>query len=127
VKPNWIEPEWGFPKGKRNYNESDMDCAIREFGEETGINIDKDRIIMNIAPYEEKFCGSNYKTYKNKYLLANLEYEPVSLVPDQDCNEISAIKWKTFKECIACMRPYNLEKKRILSSIDILLKTLVAF
>lgn len=124
IKPNWLEPEWGFPKGKRNYNESDTDCAIREFEEETGLSLNKDHIVANIAPYEEKFCGSNYKTYKNKYMLAKMEYNS-----NQNCNvdsnEISAIKWKTFKECIACMRPYNLEKKRTLSSVDILLKTLV--
>jgi hypothetical protein len=50
----WLEPEWGFPKGKRNYNETDIDCAMREFYEETGF---KSRnmifIVNNIAPYEE--------------------------------------------------------------------------
>jgi 8-oxo-dGTP pyrophosphatase MutT (NUDIX family) len=104
-----------------------MDCAIREFVEETGLSLNKDQIVVNIAPYEEKFCGSNYKTYKNKYMLAKMEYDSNqnAIVPDVDSNEISAIKWKTFKDCIACMRPYNLEKKRTLSSVDILLKTLV--
>jgi len=127
IKPNWLEPEWGFPKGKRNYNESDMDCAIREFVEETGLPINNHQIVVNIAPYEEKFCGSNYKTYKNKYMLAKMEYNPDenAMVPDPESNEISAIKWKTFKDCIACMRPYNLEKKHTLSTVDILLKTLV--
>lgn len=126
VKPNWLEPEWGFPKGKRNYNESDLDCASREFCEETGLPLDKQCIVMNIAPYEEKFCGSNYKTYKNRYLLAKFDYTPAkSYIPDIESNEISDIQWKTFKECISCMRPYNLEKKRMLSSIDILLKTLI--
>jgi 8-oxo-dGTP pyrophosphatase MutT (NUDIX family) len=124
-KTAWTEPEWGFPKGKRNYNESDLDCAVREFEEETGLHMNKKNIVANIAPYEEKFCGSNYKTYKNKYLLASLEYSDNKvIVPDAESNEISAIEWKTFKECIACIRPYNLEKKRMLSSIDILLKTL---
>ena len=33
---NWTEPEWGFPKGRRNYQESDLHCALREFSEETG-------------------------------------------------------------------------------------------
>ena len=35
-KTNWITPEWGFPKGRRNYMETDNSCAIREFNEETG-------------------------------------------------------------------------------------------
>ena len=32
-KTNWTEPEWGFPKGRRNYLENDLTCAIREFKE----------------------------------------------------------------------------------------------
>ena len=33
---NWNEPEWGFPKGRRNFQEKDLTCALREFEEETG-------------------------------------------------------------------------------------------
>ena len=28
-------PEWGFPKGRRNFKEKDIECAIRECCEET--------------------------------------------------------------------------------------------
>ena len=34
----WVEPEWGFPKGRRNPHESDLNCAIREFQEETNLS-----------------------------------------------------------------------------------------
>ena len=30
-------PEWGFPKGRRNLKERDRECAVREFSEETGL------------------------------------------------------------------------------------------
>ena len=30
---------WGFPRGKINKNERDLDCAIREVYEETGFNL----------------------------------------------------------------------------------------
>jgi hypothetical protein len=33
---SWDEPEWGFPKGRRDTEESDWVCALREFTEETG-------------------------------------------------------------------------------------------
>ena len=33
----WEETEWEFPKGRRNQNEKDIICALREFEEETGI------------------------------------------------------------------------------------------
>jgi len=29
----WNEPEWEFPKGRMQQNETEMDCAIREFEE----------------------------------------------------------------------------------------------
>ena len=35
---NYEEPEWGFPKGRRNYQEKDIDCAKREFIEESGLS-----------------------------------------------------------------------------------------
>ena len=34
----WEEPEWGFPKGRRNNLENDLNCALREFEEELGIS-----------------------------------------------------------------------------------------
>jgi 8-oxo-dGTP pyrophosphatase MutT (NUDIX family) len=117
----WEEPEWGFPKGRRNYNETDLDCSIREFSEETGINLDKNKIVNNISPFEEIFFGSNYKSYKHKYFLTYMDFENIEPAI-QELNEISEIKWKPYTECIASIRPYNLEKKRMLSNIDILLK-----
>jgi ADP-ribose pyrophosphatase YjhB (NUDIX family) len=120
----WDEPEWGFPKGKRNYNESDIDCAMREFYEETGI---KSRnmtfVINNLAPYEEIFMGSNYKSYKHRYFLMYVDYNTsvAEKMTDVDKFEVSKVEWKSFNECLGAIRHYNLEKKRILSNINIVL------
>jgi 8-oxo-dGTP pyrophosphatase MutT (NUDIX family) len=35
-KTTWDCPEWGFPKGRRNSYESELNCALREYEEETG-------------------------------------------------------------------------------------------
>ena len=35
------EPEWGFPKGRRDGYENDIDCALREFKEETFIELEE--------------------------------------------------------------------------------------
>jgi hypothetical protein len=43
----WPETEWEFPKGRRNYQEKDLDCAIREFQEETGLCKNDIHIIEN--------------------------------------------------------------------------------
>lgn len=108
----WMEAEWGFPKGRRNYNEKDVDCALREFVEETGYS--QGSIIENIQPFEEIFMGSNYKSYKHKYYLMKVDaQESISF----DKTEVSKIEWKSYEECLASIRGYNLEKKTIIDHI----------
>ena len=114
----WQEPEWGFPKGRRNPNENDMDCGLREFLEETGYSINDINIIENIVPFEEIFMGSNYKSYKHKYYLLYMDYENTIKNTEYDNTEVSKVEWKTFEECIQCIRPYNLEKKKLINNIN---------
>ena len=51
-----------------------------------------------------------------------MDYENSEPQLNDKSKEVSGIKWKTYSDCIASIRPYNLEKKRMLSIIDILLK-----
>ena len=111
----WTEAEWGFPKGRKNYNEKDLDGAFREFTEETGYLAKHLKIVENILPFEEIFMGSNYKTYKHRYFLMNLM--PSSTQTKYDTTEIGKVEWKTYKEAMECIRPYNLEKLRLLKNI----------
>jgi ADP-ribose pyrophosphatase YjhB (NUDIX family) len=115
---SWEEAEWGFPKGRRNYNENDMDCALREFSEETGYDKNRLKNIENIQPYEEIFMGSNHKLYKHKYYLMQMNLEGNdSYNKLYDKNEVSKVEWKTYDEVISCIRPYNLEKKEFFKKI----------
>lgn len=114
----WEDPEWGFPKGRRNFQERDYDCAVREFSEETGINKEYLTSIHNIYPYEEIYTGSNYKSYKHKYYLAYIPAEHSENLTNYEITEVSKIEWKTYDECISVMRPYNLEKQRLLTNIN---------
>jgi len=117
----WERAEWGFPKGRRNNQESDLVCALRENQEETGYSISQSDIIHNIAPYEEIFMGSNLKCYKHKYFLAlvNSDIQPTG---DYERSEVSKIKWMTYDECVRKIRPYNIEKKKILSNVMMVLR-----
>lgn len=66
-------PEWGFPKGRRNVDESDLGCAIREFREETGIDVNRHvTVYATVRPFEETFVGSNKVFYRHVYYLAQL-------------------------------------------------------
>ena len=115
----WMETEWEFPKGRRNIQEKDLDCALREFEEETGYSNKMLSVIENLLPFEETFIGSNHKCYKHKYYLAYMN--------DSDCetchenyqkSEVSKLEWKTIDECLESIRPYNLEKKRLITNIN---------
>ena len=126
---DWESPEWGFPKGRRDYQESDLCCAMREFEEETGY--DKTRLILlnNVMPFSEICIGSNYKLYKHSYYIANMK----DSVDIEDGNnndhklfetpETSEVRWFTYEEAIKTIRPYNKEKIDILYRVDTMLKT----
>jgi 8-oxo-dGTP pyrophosphatase MutT (NUDIX family) len=116
-KDDWKEPEWGFPKGRRNFFERDYDCAIREFSEETGYNKNALLNIENILPFEEIFTGSNFKSYKHKYYLLMMTEETCKTPDHFDKSEVSKMEWKTYEECLDSIRPYNLEKKRLLHNV----------
>lgn len=118
---HWNEQEWEFPKGRRNYKETDIECAIREFEEETGFKREHIDLVENIIPYEEYFIGSNFKAYKHKFYLANTTFSTDDLTKFQK-TEVSKMMWMNIDQCLSHIRPYNLEKKKIVSNIDKMLK-----
>ena len=115
---SWLETEWGFPKGRRNHKESDYDCALREFNEETGYNVKYLQNLQNIIPYEEIFTGSNYKSYKHKYFIMYMSYNNSLLQNEFEKTEVSKMEWKSYEQCIASIRPYNKEKMRLIKNIN---------
>lgn len=70
------ENTWFFPKGRKNDYESNLECALREFEEETNIstkhiNVDTDNV------FEEFYIGSNNILYKTVYFTAYIPFIPV--------------------------------------------------
>jgi 8-oxo-dGTP pyrophosphatase MutT (NUDIX family) len=114
---NWTETEWEFPKGRRNFKERDLDCALREFEEETGISSTKLTLIENLLPFEEIFIGTNHKSYKHKYFLAHIN-ESEEYLNNFQLSEVSKLEWKTIDKCLEAIRPYNLEKKNLITNIN---------
>lgn len=121
----WEEPEWGFPKGRRNPNESDMMCAIREFQEETGLRREDFHMIQNTGSLTETFFGSNHVQYCHKYYFAvcpsHVEVE-LNASNDTMTREIGGIKWCTLDEAISKIRPDNIEKQEILMKAGRIMK-----
>lgn len=117
---HWETPEWEFPKGRKKIQEKMVDCAVREFTEETGFTANDIKIIDNVLPYEEVFIGSNIKSYKHKYYLAFLVGNKTPLNSIQ-YSEISKLEWLSYEECLKNIREYSVEKKKILYNVNHLL------
>lgn len=117
---NWNEPEWGFAKGRRNYQERDLTCALREFEEETGCSKNSLKLIQNVVPIEELFTGSNYKSYKHKYYIAYMQKDSNNFQNFQK-SEVSKVNWFSYTDCQKIIRPYNLERIDILKKVHTML------
>jgi len=121
VKNGWITPEWGFPKGRRNFKETDFEAAIREFKEETGYSANI-KFIKNILPLEEIFTGSNLKSYKHRYFIGKMLYRDSLYDAKYQQSEIGDMKWVEFDEAIGLLRDYNYEKISTLRSANMIVK-----
>ncbi len=118
----WIEPEWGFPKGRRKIKELNIDCAIREFSEETGLR-KKDFIIQhNFEPKIELLKGTNNIHYKHIYYIGMITNNAIQLSIDKEkyeqVSEIGDIGFYSYKKCLELIRPYNIEKKNVLTAVN---------
>ena len=123
----WEEPEWGFPKGRRNAQESDFECALREFSEETGYSCHNLKNIRNVVPFEEVFTGSNYNSYRHKYYLMYIPYEVSICNNNFQKSEVSKMEWKSLPQCLNSIRPYNLEKRNLIHNVYNCLKSTLLF
>ena len=94
---------WEIPKGNKKGDESNLDCAIREFREETSINDNKYRVLYDVKPIVDSYIdnGVNYKTV---YYIASLNKDVAEFNPYIDLKkfdqliEIDHIKWVALAE-----------------------------
>ena len=114
IKSVFFSQEWGFPKGRRKIKENDIDCAVREFFEETRITEDNISIINEINPFEEMFFGTNGIMYKHLYYISKLKNTDIPIEIDNTCleqiREIRAISWFNYNEVISHIKSYNKER-----------------
>lgn len=130
TKSLWSTPEWGFPKGRRNPYESDIECAIRECIEETGLKRSQLAVFENMEPLSETFYGDNKVYYSHKYFPALVESGTevsLSMMNPHMAREIGAIRWMSIDEALTQIRPENMEKKEILLRASGLFRTLCAY
>lgn len=93
VQPRSTPTKWTIPKGKQNKNESEIECMMREFTEETGF----------IFQQTEKNC-KKLGVFKTKYVYRTTVYV-VLVSADQYCprdsqnnKEIEKVEWQNMLE-----------------------------
>jgi len=123
-KSIYQEPEWEFPKGKKNFNEDNLSCAKREFIEETNIDINKLNIFQNISCIEEKYKGTNNRFYKHIYYIATPQ-EPFELNPIEHIYEVGDIQWLSITESLNKIRQYNTNKINLINEIYFFILNLI--
>lgn len=117
------ETEWGFPKGRRNINEGDINCALREFKEESGIGAKSIQLCNQMKCFEEVFSGTNKVRYKHVYYIAKYVSDSsieVSIDPKnkQQCKEIRNVQWYNYAEAQSKIRDTNVERKELFKRLN---------
>ena len=125
IEPLYDSAEWGIPKGRRNNHESNIDCAIREFTEETNIDKNNYKILTNLHCIQENYTGTNGIDYKHIYYLsiADCKYKLKNIIDNN--YEIGDIGWFTWEECIKLIRPYYNNKLELINKIFLLISNLI--
>lgn len=121
----YIEPEWGFPKGRRLKCETDQGCAEREFWEESNIHRTEYCIVSGLQ-LEETFRGTNGIAYKHKYFVAVLvkPHDIRQPFTSSQRQEVSAIGWKTLAECATLTRPQYTQRGFVLRDLANIVQTI---
>jgi ADP-ribose pyrophosphatase YjhB (NUDIX family) len=113
--------ELGFPKGRRNMKERNIECAEREFFEETGYDKDCYDFIKNYPIITEEFLGTNNVRYRHIYYLVKIKdkvHPPkIDLNNKVQTGEVSNIGWFTIDECLELIRPYDTAKKEVIEKV----------
>jgi len=120
VSSPWKEPGWGFPKGRRQLYETERECAIREFGEETDYRPNQFNIFMK-KPFIETYVGTNNVRYCHNYFIAMMDDSAPNACINQEnldqITEVGDIRWFTQKDAYEIMKPYDIQKKDVLNQV----------
>ena len=121
VPSKHLEPEWGFPKGRRSKGETDLECAVREFFEETNVPSGAYEILSNLW-FTETFKATNNITYRHIYAVALLrdsaEFNLNQKLTATQKREVSAVAWKTLKQAKDITRPHYVERKAMIGEVE---------
>lgn len=119
---------WDVPRGGKDGCESDLECAIREFEEETGVKKKDYRILYGAPPFKYSYTDDGI-TYNDTFYIAveeNKILPRISFKTQTQIVEIDNIGWMGISELrfLSCKKKlpgiliaiFNVAKKRCKSS-----------
>lgn len=124
LKDKHTETPWGFSsKGRKNQHETEKECALREFQEET--NIPSELInIIDFYPFKEFYTGYDGNPYMTIYYVAYIPFIPdmsskviqnVIRVRPSVSEEVADTKWCNYYTCLEYL---DENKRNILKDIN---------
>jgi len=133
-KMPYEDTEFGFPKGRRNINEPDVNCACREFSEETGIPESDIELVLDkdTQPFEETFWGTNNVRYRHTYFIARYignddtsmgSNQAVETTPSNpvQMREIRALGWFDANGVMSRLRKHYTERRALFRQVHSML------
>lgn len=118
VKSLWNNPEWGFPKGRRNSRETNLQCAVREFKEETDFKEEDYNLLKDVGEIHEELIGTNGINYKHIYYSAICTNDKQPIINQKNhhqCSEVGNIGWFTYDATIKLLRPHHSDRQKIIT------------
>jgi 8-oxo-dGTP pyrophosphatase MutT (NUDIX family) len=125
--PTLLEPEWEFPKGRKNSSESHCECALREFEEESGISRNKLRLMPQFQAMNLFKMGCNGTMYRGIYFVGKCveRVDQISLVNlnDMQSREVMCVRWVDYNGVLSRLhneeqvKAFDRMNKRIIDSI----------
>ena len=118
------ETEMEFPKGRRNLNENNINTALREFEEESGLSRDKINLINNKS-YEEIYIAVNNIRYRHIYYIAKCNEKNFQSIVNlfnpnnkTQIKEVIDVKWFDYDDVLNNIRNIYLERKELFKRVD---------
>lgn len=115
VTTQFETPEYGFPKGRRKPMETVLDCALREFVEETQIPVTD--IVVRGETLEETFVGTNGLPYGTKYFVADYT-GPSSAALFAGNNEVGKLGFFSIAQGLSLLRDYRSTTRHVLFQLQ---------
>ena len=114
------ETEWEFPKGRKNNNEKNINCAVRECSEETNFTKSDYDLLINVSPLGETYTGENNIRYRHIYYISFLKnYDKLIELGKNYTQslEVADIQWFDEGEALNKLRDYHKSRVKVITDI----------